>query len=210
MSGNLGPIVPPNLRTLFDTEGRALAVSINKIQVGIVQSFIPGQQKCTVQLVSKRVVFNTPMPGSQVPPTPTIYEYPVMVDVPVFVLSGGSAYIGMPVSAGDPCIVLFNDRDIDTYFTNGTVGATPNTGRAHSLSDGMALVGIRPFTKPVPGLPSDGSHMAIGNASGTLRQALDALMAALTAWVNTDSTTPNTATLMALAAVKVQFDALFQ
>jgi hypothetical protein len=55
--------------------------------------------------------------------------------------------------------------------------------------------------------------MSIGNASGTLRAALDALMTAedslvdaLKNWVDTHGDAPNTATVNALNSVKTSFD----
>jgi hypothetical protein len=212
---NQGPINEPGLRSVLDAERQVAFSNLNKVQVGIIQSFNPAKQSVTVQLVIQRAVYNAPMEGSLVPPDPVIYPYPLLVDVPVFVLTGGSAYVAMPIAAGDPCVVLFNDRDLDPWWTNGTTGAPPNSARLHSLADGIALVGIRPATNPVPGIPSDGLHMAIGNASGTLRSALDALMDAedsllnaLTGWINTDSTTPDPATVNALNSVKNSFDAV--
>ena len=210
---NQGPINEPGLRSVLDGERLVAFSNLNKVQVGIIQSFNPSKQSATVQLVIQRAVYNTPMEGSLVPPDPTIYVYPLLVDVPVFVLAGGIGYIQMPILAGDPCIVLFNDRDLDPWWTNGTTGAPPNSARLHSLADGIALVGIRPATKPVPGIPDDGLHMSIGNASGTLRAALDALMAAedslvdaLKNWVDTRGDIPNTATVNALSSVKTSFD----
>ncbi len=154
---NQGPINEPGLRSVLDGERLVAFSNLNKVQVGIIQSFNPSKQSATVQLVIQRAVYNTPMEGSLVPPDPTIYLYPLLVDVPVFVLAGGIGYIQMPILAGDPCIVLFNDRDLDPWWTNGTTGAPPNSARLHSLADGIALVGINPSTMPitqagVPGL----------------------------------------------------------
>jgi hypothetical protein len=206
----IGPIVTPGLRALFDTERGSAAVNINKIQIGTIQSWTPGSQSATVQLVNQRVVFNTPQPGSQTPADPKIIPYPLLVDVPVFVLSGGTAFLGMPIAPGDPCIVLFNDRDLDPWWTTGNTGAAPNTARVHSLADGMALVGVRPSTNPIAGLPSDGQHIAMGNASGSVRQALDLLLTALLTWTNTDSTAPSATTVIALIEAKTAINGIFQ
>jgi hypothetical protein len=75
-------------------------------------------------------------------------EYPLFVDVPLFVLSGGGCSLFIPPKAGDWCILMFNDRDIDDWWYSGEVRA-PSSARAHSLSDGIAIVGIRPQSNPL-------------------------------------------------------------
>jgi hypothetical protein len=99
-------------------------------------------------------VFNTEQTQSaELQVTPTIVNYPVLVNCPVFFATGGGFVVTMPVAVGDPCLLLFNDRDIDTWFSTGAI-APPNTSRAHDLSDGFALVGFRNATNPVPGATS--------------------------------------------------------
>ena len=82
-----------------------------------------------------------------------------LVNVPVLMLRGGMAtgvHVGLPVSAGDECLVIFADRDIDAWFENGDV-QTPGTARKHDLSDGFAIVGfnskagLQGFTTPLTG-----------------------------------------------------------
>ena len=59
---------------------------------------------------------------------------PVLQDVPVFVCN--------EVSAGDACLVVFADCDVDAWF-DGEDSADPVSGRMHSLSDAFAFVGWR-------------------------------------------------------------------
>ncbi len=58
---------------------------------------------------------------------------PVLQDVPVFA--------GNEVNAGDACLVIFTDCDVDRWF-DGEEGE-PASGRMHSLSDAFAFVGFR-------------------------------------------------------------------
>ena len=58
---------------------------------------------------------------------------PVLQDVPVFA--------GNEVNAGDACLVIFADCDVDRWF-DGEEGE-PASGRMHSLSDAFAFVGWR-------------------------------------------------------------------
>lgn len=207
---NQGPINPPDLRSVLDQSKNTAFSSINCCQVGIIRSVSGSPYKATIELVNSRAVYNASPVGTAIPADPNIIKYPLLVDVPLFYLFGGGAYFVMPVEAGDPCIVLFNDRDLDPWFTNGTQGSPPQSSRMHSLADGIALVGIRPAVQPPDNVPTDGQHMAIGNDSGTLIAAFNSLFTALIEWVNTDSTTPNPATVAALTSSKARFNSLFQ
>ena len=143
--------VPPNLEDLFVEIKREVFATLNCVQIGRIQSFDATQQTAEIVLQVKRRV------------TPdTIADYPVLVDCPVFILQGGAAYIDMPIQPDDYCIVLFNDRNIDTWWDSANV-AEPMTRRKHALSDGMAIVGINPRTsiKDV-----DGSVVRIIGPSG--------------------------------------------
>ena len=57
---------------------------------------------------------------------------PVLKDVPVFMP------VPFTVSPGDLCLVVFADREIDSWLT----GVESKSLRMHSLSDGFAFVGF--------------------------------------------------------------------
>jgi hypothetical protein len=135
-------LVNPDLRVILDQERDNSYSGLNCVRVGTVVSFNADTQTASIQLVNTAQVFNKGLVKGTVPQAPSLIPYPILQDVPVFVLRGGSTFIGMPVSQGDTCLVLFNDRDLDPWLTNGTTGAPPNTLRMHSMADGIALVGI--------------------------------------------------------------------
>ena len=60
---------------------------------------------------------------------------PVLKDVPVFMP------VPFTVSPGDLCLVVFADREIDSWLT----GAECKSLRTHSLSDGFAFIGFQPM-----------------------------------------------------------------
>jgi hypothetical protein len=245
---NLPPIIPPpDLRALLNAHRDEIFSSLNCHQLGTIQSFDKDAQTVSVQIATKRVVYNTPQTTDSIlQQTPTLVDYPLLVDVPVFILSGGGGSIRFPIANGDTCLVLFNDRDIDNWQTAGDTGA-PNSSRMHSLADGMALVGFfnlaNRITDYVDGkmqikfgtsvitleanqvtivnsgstiqlqtggniVITAGGKVAMSNGTVSLITALDALMTALTTWVNTGGSTPNPATVTALNAVKTQLDNL--
>lgn len=221
MSG-LGSIQDPDLRALLQGLKTEIFAGFNCHQVGTIQSFNPAGPFATVSLLIQRVVFNNEQgidAGLQL--TPTVVDYPVLVDIPVFVLSGGGAVITCPVAAGDDCLVLFNDRDIDNWFATGAP-AQPLTARMHHLSDGLALVGFRSKRTAVTvsttnaeikfngGRISVADKIAIANAATDLKTVMDNLITALTTWVDTGGQTPNPATVAALNAVKTLSDQLLK
>ncbi len=134
----------------YISEGEDFAF-VDQILPDMKWGFFGAAQTAQVQLLFKRVLND----GS-------IADYPVLVDCPVFTLQGGGAALQMPIAAGDQCIVLFADRNLDAWFTNGAAAA-PFDARCHDLSDGMCLVGINPLNKALSGYPTDHARLFLGS-----------------------------------------------
>lgn len=181
---NLGFIASPDLRAILDQQGDNILSGTNCIRIGEIQSYDPATQSAAIQIVNSVAIFNSPPTKGAVPASPQIVKIPVLVKVPVWILSGGGAYFSMPITPGDFAIVFFNDRDLDPWWSNSTMGAPPATNRMHSLADGIALVGIRPATNPIANQPTDGQHMSMGNANTTMINMLDVMLLAMTALNN--------------------------
>ncbi len=222
MSNPLSQLTDPNLRSLLNAFRDELFYSLNCHQVGKIVSFDAATQSARVQIQIRRLVFNRDQPGQTLQLEPVIVDYPVLLDVPVFVPSGGGGVLTFPVAAGDTCLVCFNDRDVDNWFSTGTA-STPNSPRAHSLSDGFALVGFRSKLNPVAPYSTTDAELkylggriqvadkiGINNAATSLLTALDSLITALTSWVDTGGQTPNPATLANLTAAKALVDSLLK
>ena len=215
--------VPPNLRSLLDAFKQEVFFDLNCHMLGSIVAYDGAKQSASVQL-SARIPLSSG--GTQ--------AYPVLTDCPVFALGAKDRFISMPILPGDPCLVLFSDRDIDNWFVTGG-DSVPNTNRTHSLSDGMVLVGFRSLADPVPaysangiiigcaggavsvhddpemssvhgGVIQVGTKVLIRNTGGSLVSALDALCTALTSWVDTRGDTPNPATVAAINAAKAAID----
>ena len=144
-------MMPPNMKIILDEVKADIFATFNCIQVGKISKVTPSAQTVGIELQIKRLAADG-----------TSTKYPVLVDCPYFVLQGGGAYIDMPIKSGDYCIVLFNDRNIDNWWSTANV-ADPATARKHSLSDALAIVGINP--KPSP-LDMDGTWVRILGTSG--------------------------------------------
>lgn len=143
--------LPPDLRVFGNDLKAEIFATLNCVQVGKIEKVTPGEQTVEISLQIKRAAVDG-----------TSTAYPVLVDCPYFVLQGGGAYIDMPISVGDYCLVLFCDRNIDTWWSTANV-ADPATPRKHSLSDGFALVGLNPKTSP---RDMDGEKTRIINSKG--------------------------------------------
>jgi hypothetical protein len=204
------------MRALLNDQQQRDGYALNCHEVGQIVSFDAAKQSATVKIMVLRVL------GSQ------NVEYPLLTDCPVFVLTGGDACLTMPVKAGDSCLVLFNDRDLDNWFTSGS-NVVPNTARAHDLSDGLVLVGFRNLANVISEYSTSDAvlrnkrakvgaggdeHIIVENQTGSLKTGLDnlvtgldALCTALTGWVDTHGDSPNPATIAAITAAKALIDA---
>lgn len=204
----------PTLRALLQNLKREVMVDLNCHQVGRIISFDPATQKAKVEIQMQRVVYNQVQAAEgKLQYVPTTVTYPVLGDVPVFIPSGGTATMTFPFAAGDPCLVLFNDRDIDLWYVGGSI-SPPNSGRLHSLSDGLAIVGFRPAARAVSdysttdwviknlgGKIAVAEKIGISNDTTSLLDVLNAVITALTA-LNA-KTGPSAATQIAAAQSQI-------
>lgn len=151
-----------DLAEFINRRMRDVASSINCCLIGEVLAIQTSNQYPTVtvgvnfQKVVKGVL---PIPGLIGGLGDQVLNYPNLVQVPLFILQGGGAALTMPVQArvtsggqitsyGDMCLILFCDRDIDTWFQTGQV-TPPNSERVHNINDAIALVGIQSILKTI-------------------------------------------------------------
>lgn len=118
-------------------------LSFNCHHIGTIQSFDASTQTATATINYVKTVF--PLNKSAASPVAETQNWPIVTECPVIFLGGGSTAVTLPVSVGDECLILFNDRDLDHWFSGGT-GSPNATARLHSFSDAIALVGLRSLT----------------------------------------------------------------
>ena len=200
-------VYEPSLETVLDERENQTLAKINCIQIGKVNSYDTQTQSATVEIQVKRRIGND-----------AIISYPLLVDCPVFVLQGGRAFIEFPIEPGDYCLVLFNDRDIDTWWKTANV-AEPKTRRKHSLSDGFVLVGINPSSSPLDlqadtlGINAGDKKIRVNNAVETLATIMSDFIDAINAIVTTGSPethTVNAASQAALNTIKTRIGTLLE
>lgn len=144
--------VPPSLQAMIDLIMVETKKSINCAKVGVVQAWDAADNTVTVKVAFQQVTSVMP-DGSK-----TLSEYPLLLKVPVCFPSGGGFTLTFPIAAGDECLVVFNDRQLDSWFVNGA-GLPPETPRLHDLSDGIAFVGIRSTPRALPAINATGAQL---------------------------------------------------
>ena len=218
MTFAIGQVPAPDLAALLVATKRDLMERLNCHQWGTVQAFDATKQTADVQIGGLRQVVDY----TQSPPVYVAKQYPLLLAVPVMVISGGDAALTMPIAAGDTCLLLFNDRDFDAFWEAGTP-ALPNTGRLHDFSDALAIVGFRTKANPVADYDTArvrlykgdtqlalGTKVRVENAAKNLHDVLSNLITTLKAFTDTRGDTPNAATITALNANQAEIDALLE
>lgn len=154
--------IAPELRDVLDLLKKEIFLTLNCHHVGTIQSFNETQQTAQVTLNYTKTFYQQGANAQSL--TPTQVSYPILMDCPVVILSGGPAWLNLPVAAGDECLVLFNDRDMDNWF-QGVVGAPVATSRLHSFSDAIALVGLRSLNRSIGSFDPTRAILTDGNAA---------------------------------------------
>ncbi len=207
----------PDLTGYFQNKKFEIKNEINCISIGTVDSFDHSNQTVDLYINFLRVITSV---GGKAPDT--TLDYPILVKCPVVMLSGGDSSLTFPITKGDTCLVLFCDKDIDSWFTTGNIVA-PNSQRVHDLNDAIALVGIRSMANVLANYNQLGPQLKNGLALVsveervkievgllTLGAAMDTLMTALLTWVDTNDDTPSPGTIAALTAAKLQIDTVLK
>ena len=119
----------------FDLLKEDIFRNINCVAIGRIEEVNYSEQTVKAFIVYKRLLDNG-----------QVKDYPLLLDVPFFVLQGGGTFFEIPIVKGDFCILLFCDHNFSTWWDSANE-KEPESLRKHSLSDGIALVGINPKTK---------------------------------------------------------------
>jgi hypothetical protein len=140
-------IPSPGLTALMTNLSRKTKLELNCIQVGSIQTFYPATCTADVQ-ISMQYLSVQPdgNGGERLQPV----NYPLIQQVPVQVMTGGSDLITMPIQSGDGCIILFNDRDLSNWQA-GIIGRPPASKRVHAITDAIVIVGLHNSASPITG-----------------------------------------------------------
>lgn len=129
----------PQLKDVLNQLKKNIFLSMNCHHIGTIQSFDTSKQTATATINYKKTRITLGQNGTY---NETLLDYPILIDCPVVVLGGAGASLTFPIAAGDECLCLFNDRDMDNWFA-GATGSAVATTRQHHFADAILLVGIR-------------------------------------------------------------------
>ena len=136
---------------LFRSLAEKISGSIRVALPGIIQSFDPASQTCTVQPAIREKVRNDNG-------TTTDTDLPLLLDLPVVLPRTKKFALTFPVEAGDECLVVFADNCINAWFSSGGV-QNQEERRRHDLSDGFAIVGVGSLAASVGDYLEDGIQL---------------------------------------------------
>ena len=143
----------PDMGQIIKSSGLSMASELNCMRIAIVQEFYPQDLTVQVQIAGKKTIGLNP-DGTQ-----RVREY-----APIYAkVCYCNPFITYPIKKGDECVLLFSDREIESWFINGDVNPEGYT-RMHDLTDAVALFGIRSIPNMISIL-SNALHLFYGNSS---------------------------------------------
>ena len=149
--------LPADLTQIQEISNSNTAQEMNCVRIGVIQEFYPENLTAQVRLVDKMLTGLNP-DGSQI-----LKEYP-----PIYAkVCYCNPFSTFPLTQGMECVLLFNDRELETWFINGgsNIQAYP---RMHDLTDAIAIVGIRSLPQMIQIL-TDCLHLFYGQSDLQLK-----------------------------------------
>jgi hypothetical protein len=96
----------------------------------------------------------------------SVIRMPVIMNVPIVWPRTSAGAITFPLQRGDGVLILFSERSIDEWLTNGKQ-VTPLDTRQYDLSDAIAIPGCFAFNVSVPS-PANGTDFIINYKGQTV------------------------------------------
>lgn len=153
MSNNVNQSsIDVSLANTLEASKQEILLNLHCHHIGTIKSFNEDEQTCKAELVYKKKYSKTTIKGESLS---ELVPYPIIIDCPVISLYGGRAGLTMPVKAGDNCLLMFNDRDLDRWFAGQVADGEVATSRKHSFADATALVGLRSLSNVISGYDTD-------------------------------------------------------
>jgi len=109
--------------------------NLNCVKVATVDTFYPDDLTVSCIVANKRVT-GLKDDGNQI-----LQDYP-LIYAKVHFLGWGEAGVSYPIMKGMEGLLLFNDRELETWFLTGQ-GGNLAYDRSHNLSDAIFLCGVR-------------------------------------------------------------------
>ena len=142
----------------FEVQFRRFAANLRVCMPGVIESFDAGTQRARViPGVRMKTVL-----GQEV----RYVDLPVVEEVPIMIPSAGGFAVTLPIKSGDPCVLMFADRDIENFLISGkpenpgkAQGEETTAPRSHHLTDAICFPGIIADPQVLPDYALDAIEM---------------------------------------------------
>jgi len=124
----------PSMYNVLEALRENINYNLNCVKVAIVESFNPDNLTVACRVANKRVI-GLKDDGNQI-----LQDYP-LIYAKVNYFGWGSAGATFPIQKGMEGILLFNDRELETWFLTGD-GGNLAYDRNHNLSDAIFVCGV--------------------------------------------------------------------
>lgn len=132
-----------------------ISYNLNCVKVATVEQFFPDNLTVSCKISNKRVL-GIKEDGNQI-----LQDYP-LIYAKVHYLGWGNVGATYPISNGMEGFLLFNDRELETWFLTGT-GGNLAYDRCHNLSDAIFICGLHSLPNMIQILV-DCFHLYYGNS----------------------------------------------
>lgn len=120
----------PTLLTVLKMFEHQIFAKLNCMRIGIIDEILDNNEvRCSI---TNKKLMSTNADGTSV-----WRDYPPIF-AKVYYMGSGNNNITYPLTIQTPCLLLFNDREFDSYFQTKQVSAL-NDLRMHSLSDCICI-----------------------------------------------------------------------
>ena len=145
----------PTLLSVIRAFQEETFAKLNCMRIGIIEEVLSiNEVRCSI---TNKQLMRTNDDGSSV-----WQEYPPIF-ARVFYLGSGGTGVAFPLTVGEPCLLLFNDREFDSYFKTGEVSPLVDD-RMHSLSDAICIPLYQPTYADVFDVIADNIELSAGES----------------------------------------------
>lgn len=150
----------PDFTLVLKSVINKIGLELNCIRIGIIQSFNAADLTAEVLIANKKNL------GLNKDGTQNSRDYALVTAKICYC----TPYITYPIKQGDECILLFNDREIESWFITGEVQPEAYT-RMHDLTDCVAIVGLRSLATMIQ-IMADTLHLFYAGSDIQINEAI--------------------------------------
>lgn len=144
------PLQTPSLPQVLAAALDAALEDVHTCSWGSVLSYDAASQTCSVQLIQRRAYTDEDGERQTERPAP-------LLGVPVLFPGSGPYSITWPIAPGDVVLLVFMERAMDAWHASGQSDVDAGDDRRHSLTDAVAIPGLRSAAGKIAGPPPNDS-----------------------------------------------------